>query len=340
MRSSFKVITFGILIITSIIYMGCSNDFEVNAPAKDIPVVYALLSKTDDIHYLRIERAFLEDGVPATELAQQSDKLYYGDGTTVSLTNIETQETFVLERVNSVDAGIIRDNGIFAQDPNILYSVDGDVINLNANNDYQLTIDRGNGLPTVTATTKIVGDMILASPVPNNSGPRTMRIVPDFPLRISLRADPVNGALYDVSFTINYQERTPSDNTFVSKSIIWKAINESKTGEQLSAPGQEFYGFMAGAIGETDPSTIRRMSTIDVKYVVGGEVFADFRRVLQANAGITGAEDAIPNFTNLSEGRGLFSSRNILIEEGFQLNGESIDSLISNQMTKDLNFVR
>ena len=55
----------------------CSNDFEVSAPWKEVPVAYALLSPKDSAHYVRIEKAFLDPNVSALEIAQIADSLYY-----------------------------------------------------------------------------------------------------------------------------------------------------------------------------------------------------------------------------------------------------------------------
>ncbi|MBK8555265.1 MAG: hypothetical protein IPL65_05590 [Lewinellaceae bacterium] len=62
---------FGLLLST------CSNDFEITAPWKSYPVVYAFLSAQDTAHYVRIEKAFLSPDKSALAVAQIADSLYY-----------------------------------------------------------------------------------------------------------------------------------------------------------------------------------------------------------------------------------------------------------------------
>lgn len=55
---------FGVLLST------CSNEFEIAAPWKSIPVIYAMLSPKDTAHYVRIEKAFLDPTVSALVVAE------------------------------------------------------------------------------------------------------------------------------------------------------------------------------------------------------------------------------------------------------------------------------
>ncbi|MBE0652408.1 MAG: hypothetical protein IH594_01340, partial [Bacteroidales bacterium] len=47
------------LLIAFLFLEQCSTDFDLNAPYKDIMVVYGLLNQNDSTHYLKINRAFL-----------------------------------------------------------------------------------------------------------------------------------------------------------------------------------------------------------------------------------------------------------------------------------------
>ena len=70
-----KVLVFTISIIS--LFLGsCSNDLEINAPWKDVTVVFGLLNKNETTHYVRISKAFLGEG-DAMEFASQFDSLYY-----------------------------------------------------------------------------------------------------------------------------------------------------------------------------------------------------------------------------------------------------------------------
>ncbi len=322
-----------------IVSLSCNNDFEVNAPFKDIPVVHGILSKSDANHYIRLERAFAEPGVDAFQLAKDPDKLYYPETTTVRLIDIDgsgNEQQYDLVRVKGEDEGIYREEGVFVSAPNYLYKLQGDQIDLNPNHTYVLEIDRGGGLPLVTAQTKIVGDMVLSAP---NQFSDFISFDPSIPTFLSLRDEPQNAKIFDFLFTIRVTERRTDNNETNEKVVEWLAISESPKSTNVQLDGIDFFSFMAGSF-DANPLIVRRIAGIDLKVTAAGPDLKAFRDVLKANQGITGAEDNIPNYSNLSEGLGLFTSRNFVEVKDLFLPANSLDSLIKNSLTRDLNFVK
>lgn len=57
----------------------CSQDFKVSAPYKDITVVYSILNLTDTAHYVRIEKAFLDETKSSIVMSKVPDSSYYKD---------------------------------------------------------------------------------------------------------------------------------------------------------------------------------------------------------------------------------------------------------------------
>ena len=89
MKKLLLLLPFGLLL------SACSNDFEVTAPWKDIPVVYAILSPQDTAHYIRIEKAFIDPDKSALEIARIPDSLYYPENAiSVFLERTENQSSF------------------------------------------------------------------------------------------------------------------------------------------------------------------------------------------------------------------------------------------------------
>ncbi len=317
----------------------CTNDFEVNAPFKDIPVVYGILSRADSNHYIRIERAFAEPGKNALELAKDPDRLYYPPSVKVELVEIrgdETERRLPMERVNAEEHGIFRADGIFVNSPNYLYLLSGSDITLNPEYSYRLEIDRGDDLPLVTAETKIVSDLILSSPNPNSN---FISFDPKIPTFLSLREEPTNAEIFDFLFTVHVAEKRIDSGTTSIKSAEWLALSESPMATNVRVDGLEFFAFMAGSF-EADPNIVRRIAGIDLRITAAGSELRDFREVLKANQGITGAEENIPNYSNLSEGVGLFTSGNFVEIKDLFLPANSLDSLIHNKLTRGLNFVK
>ena len=100
--------------------------------------------------------------------------------------------------------------------------------------------------------------------------------------------------------------------------------------------GEEFYRFLGSAIPET-PAMLRQFVGFDLIVTAGGQEMVDFLQIARANTGITSSQ-VIPVYSNLSEGRGIFSSRAVLERTGLILNSTSMDSLRDGRFTRQLNF--
>ena len=329
---------YSVLFLIGLVLFSCSNEFDLTAPAQEIPIVYGLLSRADDTHYIRVERAFINEETSALELAQRPEELYF-DEVIVELVRERDGTTFLLEEVDGSQIGLERDLGIFATSPNILYQIGADELNLQEEEIYRLNIRRPNddGLLT-TATTPIVGDVRLNRPIPGNQKP-PLRILEDDEITILWAADE-SARLFDVAMVVNYEEFDPLDpNTLVQKSVEWK-LAESIEGEdgpnRIEPDGIEFYRFLSANI-EVDANLQRVLTTIDIRIDAGGEELFNYINVGQANTGITSSQ-IIPNYTNLSSGLGIFASRNTFLETDFVLDGQTRTALRENELTRDLNF--
>jgi len=319
------------------VFFSCSNEFELNAPAKEIPIVYGLLSRSDDVHYIRVEKAFIDENTSALELAQDPNALYFED-VQVELVRENNGTAFLLDRVDASQLGLERATGIFATTPNILYKIEANELNLQEEETYRLNIRRATDDLLTTAITPIVGDVRLNRPIPGDQKP-PLRVLVDDELTIVWAADET-AKLFDVTMIINYEEFNPNEpNSVVLKSLEWglaKSVEGVDGPNRVEPEGIEFYQFLNGNIA-VDPALQRVLKNIDIRIDAGGEELFNYINVGQANTGITSAQ-VIPNYTNLSSGLGIFASRNTLIETGFGLDAQTKQELRDNDLTKDLNF--
>ncbi|RLD21936.1 MAG: hypothetical protein DRI69_02750, partial [Bacteroidetes bacterium] len=162
-----KKLTF-LLLLSGVLLSGCQNDLNVTAPWKDIPIVYGILSPLDTTHYIRIEKAFLDPEISALEIARIPDSLYYKN-LDASIFDISSGTRFQLLEVDGAEEGLIRDEGVFAEMPNILYKVDADDLKLVPTNSYRLEINRSETLPLVTAEIEIVSRVTIVRPIPGST---------------------------------------------------------------------------------------------------------------------------------------------------------------------------
>lgn len=323
----------------ALVLSACSTDFVLESEWKDIPVVYGLVSVNDTAHYIRVEKAFLEPGGNAEDIAQIADSLYYGPNVVVQLQNKNTGKTVTLQRVDGNLEGYPRESGVFAQAPNILYKIKYGELLLKGGDEMELTINRGDQLPLVTSNSKMVGALEKVT-----NAPPAVFSLGDYnsTRRISWKADE-NAVLFDVRATMHYLESDPNNPTqFLEKEAVWiMSRNFERDGGSTQVTfnfkSEEFFQFVAGAL-EPLANGARRFVSLDFHITAAGAEFADLQRIVQANSGIT-SSNQLPVYSNISEGLGIFSSRARLDIPDIMLASVSIDSLANGIYTKDLSFL-
>lgn len=327
-----------ILFVAITVGFACSNDFELNAPAKETPVVYGLLSRADEVHFLRIEKAFIDQQTSALELAQRPEALYF-EGIEVELVRERDQASFILDEVDGSQIGLERASGIFATTPNVLYKIDQQILNLQEEEVVRLNIRRPSTDELLaTAVTPIVGDLRLNRPLTGSQKP-ALRIPEDDNLTLVWGATE-SAKLFDVTMLIHYQEfEANNPSSLVEKTLEWTVVQNQTAvdGPNRANPeGIGFYQFLNASI-DVKPSLQRRIQTIDIQIDAAGEELFNYINVGQANTGITSAQ-VVPTYTNLSNGVGIFASRNRFLETDYILDNQTQTFLQTNELTKDLNF--
>jgi hypothetical protein len=326
----------GYLLLATLFFSTCTTDFELEGDWKNIPVIYAFISVQDTAHYIRVEKAFLEPGGDANNIAQIPDSLYY-ENATVQLKKLNTGEVFDLIKVDGNLEGYPRQEGVFASSPNYLYKINGDELNLEGGEDLQIIINTGDDENLVTAQTEILNQM-----TPSQTLPNAELLLGDYQRVITTRWDHGEEAkVFDLRWIIHYQESVPGTNDFVDKSVEWvledRLSNDgNRTKSSFKFSAEEFYKFVGDVIEENN-AVVRKNLTIDISVVGGGAEFVEYLKIFDANLGIT-SSNQIPVYTNIENGYGVFTSRGNAYREGLFLNVIAQDSLVEGIYTKHLNF--
>lgn len=340
-----KVLTILATTILVLIMTTCSNDFELNAPGRDIPVVYGFLSSQDTAHFIRIERAFLPDNQSAFEVAQNPDSVYY-QNLDVRLEELDQSNnvvnTFTLEEVNGTDIGFPRESGIFVDDPNILYrfeTISPDT--LIGGVTYRLVINRGDNREEVTASE------VMTSPVGRFTAPReptSLNIIygtdPVRPIVTWRRAEDTK--VFDLNIRYHIQEwnlNDPTNKTMKTiEGTLQREVDVSSNSISVSADFEPaiFYTILGNEL-EANPDIRRRLVNYDFVAVGVGSEYERFIEVGRANTGLTSAQ-LINRYSNVQGGVGLLTSRTTGVYAGFTLKAQSKDSLRNGVITRDLNF--
>ena len=331
--------------MSALFISNCSNEIDLTTDWKDIPIVYGLVSKNDSLNYIRVEKAFLDGSKNALELAQIPDSLYY-DNITVQLKGVHsgTPVTYDLFQVDGNLEGFPREEGIFADAPNYLYKLvlpNGE--SLIGGEEYTLEINRGDNKDLVTATTTMVSDIEIRDPDTDPDGALPINWVRSG-LKVGWRAE-FDAHIFDVKIFLNILEQdqsNPGNDQLVT--LEWKieenepavlGTNFVRMDTRLTK--LDLFNFLANRL-TVDPNITRKFESIDILITAGGVELSDYINAGNANSGITSTQ-VIATYTNLSEGFGVFSSKNSAIHEGYELATETIDSLQENFRTRDLNFL-
>lgn len=325
------------LFIATFTLLSCENDFDLTEDWKDVTVIYGLLDQSLPVQYIRIEKAFLDPTTSALVLAKEADSLYYDD---IMVQLIEFQSgnssgsRYELERVNAIDEGFTRVEGVFATTPNILYKLTRPI---REDFTYRLeVIKNGDTENRIQATTNICEDFELSAP---GSSATSLRFRPGS--ETSFRWSPQdNSKIFTLNLKINYKEAPISNPTnFATKELVWVLDNDITPGAgqlaRVSVEGEAFFEFMAEAL---EPGFVRSIDSLDIEIISGAEGFLDYINAGKINSGIT-SSDVIDPYTNLNEDFiGLFSSRFYKNKTGYDLELLSLDSLKEGYRTRDLGF--
>ena len=333
---------FILLSVFALLFGACSNDLNLVAPAKDIPIVYGFLSRSDTAQYIRIEKAFVDPSKSAIELAQDPAQLYFSD-VTAEIQEVDTKKSFLLKRVDGNLEGYKRTNGAFATSPNYLYKIKTSAIDLKENKAYKLVVKRKDGSVLTEVTTLITPDMQLNE---DRTPPADFSVVSGFTISW-LQTNYQTAKLYDIILHFNVEERDVSGTTWVPKKLSWNVAKGYSPTSIDFVPainnvnyrykdGFGFFQFLANNLDKTKP-VVRKLRDIDVEILSGGQNLYEYTALGNINSGITGTE-VLPNYVQVKDGYGMLSSRNYLYYKGLSLGNRSLDSLRNSRLTKALKF--
>lgn len=123
-----KLILSSFVIVACLGLTNCADKIKTDAPYKNITVIYALLDRSDTAHYVRIQKAFLDENKSALEMAKTPDSNFY------SLLNVTIKrisfsgnlyDTIHLDKVDLTMEGYPKQPGTFFTSPNYGYKFKG-----------------------------------------------------------------------------------------------------------------------------------------------------------------------------------------------------------------------
>lgn len=326
----------------------CSEDFEVAAPYKDVTVVYGLLNVSDTAQYIRIQKTFMDENRSAVDLAKISDSSYYPDqdldvrikalsGNTVAFND-------KLQRVNMADENLPKQPGIFFSSPGYAYKY---TRLLNPSYTYRLVINNTRTGKIDSAETSVINAnpnvgagnfyvpafSILSQKLDFANIPGTNQFVIEF-------GKPSNGVYFEGYIRIKYSSQV-AGGPQTDSSFIWNfaSIGPEAQRSLLTVNRGNFYSVLRDNVKIAPGNVVRFLDSADVYIWAANDPFFTYMQVNNAQGGIT-ADQIQPNYTNFKGENvlGLFASRTVRIRFNIPFEQRTLDSIKSNNLTRDLNF--
>ncbi len=317
MKRSTLIFASLLLFVSSVLFTACETDIDVSADYKDITVVYGLISKNDSVHYIKVNKAFLGDG-NSLEYAQVADSSSYYDNLEVTLT--EKQENSVI-RVITFDTVHIADkkDGVFYSPKQVVYSSDFEIpVDVDSKDyTYDLLVRNKVTGKEVTSSTHLVKNFDILTP---RFGQPTIDFISPSAQQVKWRTAK-DGRRYDVFIRFWFEEVLAPNNDTIDRYFDWKLGSAKATfldgKEELIIPyvPDGIFGIAQSLIprrgvdgnGISEEDVIARLTnTAEFTVVVSGDALNTYLDVNEPSSGII--QDR-PEYTNINNGLGLFSSR-------------------------------
>lgn len=318
---------------SALLFTSCDNELDLIEDWKDIPIVYALLDPADTAHYIRVEKVFVDDEISGFELAGNPDSFYY-ENITVQLIKGNNQ-VYSLEKVDGSLEGYPRDNGAFANFPNYLYKIKSNDLQLVGDETMTLKLLR-EGLEDVSSSIQTVGPYNFVRPRPDD--PELLNL--NYANHVTIRwVEAENAVDYEVYILAHYEEKFKGepDANFVPRTVRWKAAGGVES-TSVILESKEFFTFLGSTIPVEDDK-VRQFKHFEFRVIAVGQELSDYIAIGGANLGITASQE-IPQYSNLSEGLGVFSSKWEISIDNLRVIEPTLDSIIGGVFTKHLNFER
>jgi len=328
-----KNVILALFILSGLTISSCDNDIELNAPYKEIGVIYGLINPSDSIHYVRIQKAYLGAGNALT-MAQVADSIYYPDILDVQMVRIKDGSvlgSFPLTRFIGAD----KQEGIFAATPNVLYKSNGETISRDS--EYKIVVTNTQSGNVFSAQTPIVDSLRIIRPSIASSN--QVQWASQFPYKVEY-VTAKNGKVYNLTIRFKYAEEVFGSGVITPKYIDWIFPNRLVSNpEQVinliqEIEGEDFYKFVADQI-DVDPNMVRYAGTLDFIFTAGAEFLANYIAINQATTSVL---TSIPEYSNVEGGTGIFSSRFIQVSPNKSMDPASLNLLKTGPYTSALNF--
>jgi len=349
-----------VLLAVSFGMQSCKDDFEVAAPYKEITMAYGILNAEDTAHYIRIEKAFLDNNKSAIDMSQVADSSYFKNLTVV----MKEYEGDVVRRIIPMYRVDMRLEGYpkdaagsqgFFTDPHYAYKLkttsSPDSV-LNPFRKYRLIITNTDaGRTDSSEVFKVVNTNKDRNP---NSFYINSFTNAGFTLNFAKTAlkssftltgtTPTNGYMVEGILRFNYIERDNVTGLKTRKYADFTFGSDVKNPTEqfkMEVLNSTFYGFLYDAMGEAPANVVRYLDSCDFFIYCGGSELYNYKQLAAIQGGSLLGDQIKPMYSNMKGDNtyGVITSRALNIRKNVAIDQITIDSIKLNPITKSLNIV-
>jgi len=322
----------------------CSEDFDVAAPYKDVTVIYGLLNAGDTAHYIRVQKAFLDESRSALDMARTLDSNFYSSLRVQmrELNGANVVSTLPdLQRVDLTAEGFPKDSGSFFRAPSFAYKT---TATLNPARIYRLVVTNTATGAVDSAETPVIDN------APGAFRALEIELIPNYRIdfsrvgssfRINISPKPQTVAIMEATMRFHIIDRVVATGAETRRTADFALPRVGPGASEFTVGNTSIYNFLASAIGPAPNGTERLLDSPDVFIYAATQSFYDYLQYNLATGGITG-DQVRPIYTNIRSATGalgLFASRIQRAYLEVPLAPVVIDSLRAQPTTANLNVV-
>ena len=346
-----------IIIVVLFSMAACSEKFNIAAPYKNITVIYAFLDKADTAHYIRVQKAFLDQNKSALTMAQNADSSFYKN-INVRINRISLNDTthvfdtIHLNRVNLNLEGYPKQSGVFFDSTNYAYKFTN---SLDPNFLYRIIVTNLTTGQVDSSTSPIIDDItpaaynvdVIDDQQLNLQGMEFSSTLPfsTFQINVSytgpdnyyFQQEKCPAALADVIVRFNWVDSNIANGTETARYYDLDIGNQPFTGISqnngvsvaYNIKDLQLYNALATGMGTAPAFTVRLLDRVEIFGYVSTLDYYNYQQAsLTQGLGITGNEIE-PVYTNVKgpDALGLFTARGM--HSGLiTITPNTVDSLI------------
>lgn len=345
-----KLIVAAFSIIGFLSLQSCKTDFAIAAPYKPYTIVYGILSQSDTAHYIRIQKAFLDDTKSALVMSKVADSNYWPNLDVVikQIKNNVVINTFNLTKVDMAIEGYTKkpgDSSNFFSAPNYAYKFKSA---LDETSTYRLVITNPDSKEVDSSETPIVNTNFYVREM--NSATTTINFTPidqfsfvrlqgNMPNHANVAEGYIRFHYVDKVITTGAETERYIDVKLPEAEMPGFILNQNSNFEfKLSNPS--ILNHFATQIPDADNNLARYLDSATIVMYTGGVVLNEYISIARTQGSGLTSDQIQTKYTNMKGKNvlGIFSTRAYRARANVPVNEVSLNALKTNPLTVNKNF--